>query len=246
MKILINQKTYSEKFVSITNALYTIKNLTIGHANGQLDEESLISFAPDLVIHNDQDSIDKFRKYKFIQLYLFENNPNDQVPSFNIGTIGPVVDITILNNIKKHERFKSDIVLFSNPSLFDNEILFYSSLNFSLKIFSDRPIRMPQYCGTVRRDEHSSYYLGAKASPWSFREDMSRLYEIVASDGKPVIYNGDASNFHNDINKRMSGIDIFYDIPDKKTILDKFSNRTCLNKILRSNKLNKLANLMGV
>lgn len=193
MKILINQQKYVEKFVCLTNALQEINGIETRFINGILDDQFLAYFKPDIIIHNmdDGSSLDKRNMINIKCDFGAQGNLK-----IDLNLIGPCIDIHLFKKIEVKDKYKCDIVFFGDISVFDNELLEYANTNHSLRVFNHIPVNIPFYCGSIPRNEHPSAYKSAWISPFSIKEDKSRLYEIIKSGGRPVVYNPEKKGFH--------------------------------------------------
>lgn len=207
MKILLNQLRYSEKFICLTNALHSVKGLNVGVVNGMIDDESVVSYRPDVIICDDEDMRSKYNSMKFVTILCKEDATGNQ--SIDLKQIGPCVDVSLFHNVSYKDKYKSDIVLFGDMKDFDGSLAPMLNGEYRIKVFHTEPVFTPFYCGVLPRDEYPSAYKSAICCPVSWKEDRSRdrskFYEIVRSGGTPVVYkDGQKQKFLEDLKYLIS------------------------------------------
>lgn len=245
MKILVNASNYSEKFISLTNALQGNSTLQVGFTNGKINSETISQFNPDILIHNSLENIQQFSSNKLIQLFLHEGVSTDFSNSFDINNLEPFIDRNLVKNPIREKRYECDIGLIGNPTFFNGEIIKYTNLAHKVKMFGGTPINIYCYTGAIPRINHSKVYASAKVSPYSVLEVKSRYYEIICSDGNPVIYKpGAADRFHEGMSRGLSGKRIKPEIT-KEEILKTHTNFNALKVVLNNVGLKRLAKSIG-
>lgn len=242
MKILLNQLQYSDKFVCLTNALYKGQNMQIGSSMGQIDDESIIGFKPDIVIHNNPELLNRLQSNNIIQIFLHHSTPITQLPSIDLDKIGPCIDISMFDKVEVKDRFKCDIVVLGDISVFDQELLVYAAGDYKIKIFHTKPMNIPYYCGTIPKSDYGSAYLSAKICPVSKKEDQSRLYEIAKAGGKYVLY--DPQNKEDFHKKMKAGLQGFGEQLISKSDLEQAANTLLLKSNLKKIGFKKLSGLL--
>jgi hypothetical protein len=251
MKLLINRVNYSEKFICLTNALQNLQGITVGSSANQLNEEAVLSFKPDIVIHNSLESVPLYEKFKVIQIFVSDQKVDVDTPyTIDLSEIGPCIDLSLFNNVKTYDKYKCDMVFFGDISVFDQELLKYLTPEHSLRIFNGPILSCLHYCGNLPRHMFASAYHSAFCCPFSIKEDRSRLHEIVKAGGLPVIYDPvDPNTFHNEIDRVLydakKGARVPYKAIVSKEELEASYNTNKMRNVLKKLGLNKLANLIG-
>lgn len=245
MKILVNVKAYSDKFVGLANALQSIPKVEIGFVNGSISSDIIQQFKPNLLVHNDLDNIEVFDKSNIFQILLHENQFTDHKLAYNIANIPPFIDTDLLNKVEEVDRYKCDIGIIGDLSLFNGELMRYLSFNYRTRIFNPSPTNTIFYNGSIPRRNYPSFYRSSKVSPFSIKDDPSRLYEIICSDGNPVIFDPDkVEKFHTDIQNGLDGgrAEIFI---SKEEILSKYTSIHMMKLILDDLGLQHISSLLG-
>lgn len=231
MKILINQETYSEKFLCLTGAIQNSESVELGFINGPLTTDAIFSFQPNLILHNSPHLREKLNLQK-IPNVLFTNEKVSGQNCVDMVSVGPCVDVQLFQDVQTKERYECDLVFFGDIGVFDEELLEYAGGDHRLRIFNSMAINIPYYCGDLIKTEHPHCYRSAKCSPFSIKEDRSRLYEIILSGGVAAIYDPSSpESFHRDVSRVLSGQKVSVDV-EKSEIMSCF-NTVKMGKILR-------------
>lgn len=203
MKILICQEKYSEKFIALTNCLNSLRDISVATMNKGIDNEALISYKPDVVIHNSPFLVDRLNGLKLLQIYIHENVPMS-CRQIDLSTLGPIVDRELLKNVRLEQKYVCDVSYIGDPTRHLVDILKYNDL--CLRVFNDKPITIPEYCGHLNRFSFPSVYKSSLISLYSVYEDMGKLYEILLSGGNPVVVDDmNSQKFHNDMKLALAG-----------------------------------------
>lgn len=233
MRILVYRDSYDSRFESLVHAISKTKN-TFGYSSGEIDETAVISFAPDLIIHNIPE-VDKFPMSDAISINI---NDADSTNSFSFKNtdsdnyIKPFVSLKDMSiDPSKKEMYISDVVYIGSPSSFNNVLGFLTNdkEDILFKFFSHQPHNINGYCGMCDSRDYLKFYKSARASI-THSNDMNRIMDIVIADGNPIVYDGDSEDCINRIrnavfkNERYSVDGITKEsIIDKDTVYDRAS-----------------------
>lgn len=194
MKILCYHHQQDQRFEALVSSLSDTDH-EVGHAFGEIDNDAVLGYNPDIIIHNIP-NVDKFpvQKRSFISINI---NDLDMPNCFSFtkedhkNFIPPFV---ILRDIdvdpKDKKKYKSDIVYFGSPLVFDKLlecILNNGFLHF--KFFDHKIHNISGYCGVCDSSEYFKYYRNAGACIVK-KGDTNRTRDIVVCGGNPVVYDG--------------------------------------------------------
>lgn len=194
MKILAYRHDNDFGFDRILHALAKTK-YNIGYASGEIKEENIKEFNPDIIIHNIPDTESFPIKNSAISININEANSKN---SFSLKNPNAINYIEPFISIKKTEipesdkiKYSSDVMFIGSPTVFGSIINFINDPQNKIlfKFFSRMPHNICGYCGFCPPEDYYQLYANSKVSLVT-EEDKARIMDIVVSDGNPVIFDG--------------------------------------------------------
>lgn len=245
MRILCYRHSYDQNFESILGVISKIKT-QIGYASGEINQENLISFSPDIIIHNIPDAETFPIKSNAVSININETKNknsfsfNDKSSSNYIGEFVHLRESTIDDS--EIEKFSSDVLYIGTPSVFGTLLEYILNSDINFKFFNHQPHNISGYCGMCNIQDYYKFYKHAKVCI-AQKDDKLRIMDIVAAGGNPVIYDG--SNTEDCIEKITNAIsnNQKYAIEGytKEDIISKDTSYDRVAKIFKTIGLNKLA-----
>lgn len=197
MKILFYRSSYNPDFESLIQAISKTKN-TFGYIAGEINEESVISFGPDIIVHNIPD-VDKFPITNAISINI---NNTDSKQSFSLedknspNYIKPFVSLKSIT-VKDDEipKYSSDIVHIGSPVNFFGVIDFLANEESDVlfKFFTHKVHNINGYCGLCDVKDYLKFYKYSKGC-LVMEDDIRRLMDIVVAGGNPIVFNGNSED----------------------------------------------------
>jgi hypothetical protein len=194
MKILFYRYAQDPNFEAIITSINKTKH-QFGYASGEVTQEAIANFAPDIIIHNIPNTEFFPIKSNAISINI---NDTDNKHSFSFtkpeskNYIGKFVYLRDCNvNENELEKYKSDVVYIGSPVVFGNVLDFLVNNNINFKFFNHQPHNINGYCGMCSSEDYGKFYKNAKACIVTSGDD-ARLMDIVSCDGNPVVYNNNA------------------------------------------------------
>lgn len=197
MKILFYRSSYDPRLESLIYSISKTKN-TFGYTSGEIDEGSITSFAPDVIMHNMPD-VDKFPVTNAISININESSSKNSFSFTNKDSDNYIRPFVSLKNKdidqSKKDMYKSDVLYIGSPTNFNGVLSFLvnDSNNILFKFFSHQTHNISGYCGMCDANDYLRFYSQSKAS-LTHISDINRIMDIVISDGNPILYNEDDDN----------------------------------------------------
>lgn len=196
MKILCYRSVADFYFESIISCLSHIKSdkFQIGYLSGEINLKMVEDFAPDVVIHNLQDT-DRFPGN--LNVISININETDGKNSFSFKKNGPnyLKPFVTLKQIHVDEneinKFQSDVIYIGSPSAFGSVLSFLVNPNNNIrfKFFTHIPHNISGYAGMCDSVDYLRFYNNAKACIVK-NDDTQRIMDILIANGNPVVFNG--------------------------------------------------------
>lgn len=246
MNILCYRYAQDSRFESILSVLSKVK-YNVGYASGELSEKNIADFKPDVIVHNIPDA-EKFPiKNSAINININETN-TDTSFSFkdeaSENYIARFVDYKDCNvNDDQVNKYRSDLVYIGSPVSFNALLNLIHDHNRKIvfKFFNHKPHNIIGYCGMCDARDYFKFYRYAKGSIVE-HNDMSRLMDIIVSDGNPIVYD---KNNEECMEKIISAVfnDKRYTIDglSKKDIIENHTSFDRVAKIFKTVGLKKIA-----
>lgn len=243
MKILFYRYSQDMNFDAIISVIAKTKH-QFGYLSGEVNQQQLSTFNPDLIIHNIP-NVDKFPiKSNAVSININETNSNNSFSFKNIDSTNYIGRFVHYKPIHTEEvsKYKSDIVYIGSPSIFNELLVFLTSSEFNFKFFTHQTHNINGYCGMCDVNDYYKFYNNSKACIVN-KDDIERLMDIIVSDGNPVVYDG--LNTNECIEKIKNSIDsnIKYKVDgyEKDDIISKHTSFDRAAKIFRTVGMNKIA-----
>ena len=195
MKILFYRSSYNPDFEALIHAISKTKN-TFGYISGEIEEESVLSFNPDIVFHNIQDA----KQFPITNAISVNINNTDSKNSFSLENknspnyIKPFVSLkSITVNDNELQKYSSDIVYIGSPVNFFGVIDFLSNEKSDIlfKFFTHKVHNINGYCGLCDNKDYLKFYKHSKGCLTTM-EDTKRLMDIIVSGGNPIVFDGNS------------------------------------------------------
>lgn len=203
MKILFYRSSYSPDFESLIHAISKTKN-TFGYLSGEIDEESIMSFEPDVIVHNIKD----IKKFPITNAISININNADSEYSFSLENkespryIRPFASLksTIIND-NELEKYSSDIIYIGSPVNFFGVVDFLTCENneINFKFFNHQVHNINGYCGLCDSKDYLKFYKHSKGC-LVMEMDTKRLIDIIVAGGNPIIFDGNSEECIKKIN----------------------------------------------
>lgn len=192
MKLLFYRHIVDLHFESLISVLSKTK-YQCGYLTGEVNQETINSFAPDVIIHNIPNTDNFPIKNSAISINI---NENDSKNSFSLvnekskNYIGNFVHFKS-SHIQPNEvnKFSSDILYIGSPGIFGHLLDWILNSGFNFKFFTHQPHNIKGYCGMCSLDDYARFYKHSKVSLVT-ESDHARIRDIVVFDGNPIIYDG--------------------------------------------------------
>ena len=247
MKILAYRYDNDFSFDRILHALAKTK-YNIGYASGEIKEENIKEFNPDIIIHNIPDTESFPIKNSAVSININETSAKNSFSLKNPNAanyIEPFISIK-RNTVPESDRirYSSDVMFIGSPTVFGKIINFVNNPQNKIlfKFFSRMPHNISGYCGFCPPEDYYQLYTNAKAS-LTTEEDRSRIMDIIVSDGNPIVFNG--SNEDECIEKIKNAVNnnARYEVEGfvKDDILNRHTAFDRASKIFKTVGLNKIA-----
>jgi hypothetical protein len=192
MKILFYRYNYDSNFESIISVISETKH-QFGFASGEVNQESIAGFAPDIIIHNIPNAETFPIKNSAISININETNGkhsfsflNDRSDNY-IGKFVHLRDNKVSD--KDVEKYSSDILYIGSPVIFGDLLEYIVKLDCCFKFFTHQPHNINGYCGMCNIEDYSKFYRYSKACLVKEDDDL-RIMDIVVSDGNPIVHTG--------------------------------------------------------
>jgi hypothetical protein len=245
MKILFYKYSQDMNFDAIISVIAKTKH-QFGYLAGEINQQQLIGFNPDLIIHNIPD-IDKFPiNTNAVSININEVDNKNSFSFKNVNSknyIGKFVHFKS-TEINKNDlsKYQSDVIYIGSPSIFNSLLNFLTSDEINFKFFTHQPHNINGYCGMCDISDYYKFYKYAKASIVN-KDDAERIMDIVVADGNPIVYNG--SNAEECIEKIKNAIHLNtkYQIDgyEKNDIISNHTSFDRASKIFKTIGMNKIA-----
>jgi hypothetical protein len=244
MKILCYKYSQDPIFEALLSVLSESK-YECAFASGELKQEHIATFSPDIIMHNIPHAKEFPIKNNAISININETETSNSF-SLNEGSKNYIGKFIQPRSTVVHERdipkFTSDVVYIGSPAVFGDVLEFILNNDIQFKFFTHQPHNIAGYCGMCSTADYGKYYRYAKASI-CLNSDTTRLMDIVASDGNPILYDP--------LNPQRCKDQIFdaiengtrYDIEgySKSDILKKYTSYDAVSKIFKTIGLTKIA-----
>lgn len=246
MKILIYNQKQNPRFGSLVSVLEKIDCL-VGYMSGQISNQDISRFNPDIIIHDIDNVIEFPYKGDFISINI---NDTYSPSSFSLmdmnhpNYLSPFTKYKNLN-FENKAKYRSDVIYIGDPSVFGDTLYKIKDLNF--KFFTDKLIPIKGYCGICSSDSYYKLYNQSKACLVPPNESQYRLYDIISSNGTPVVFNGNVDQFVDEIRACVNGLNvgIYNGLGiDRASVLKNDTNFDRMSHIFSKIGLNKLSNMV--
>lgn len=245
MKILFYRHSQDSNFEAIISVIAKTKN-QFGYASGEVNQEHLNSFAPDLIIHNIPDAKQFPIRSSAVSININETEGKNSFSFSNKSSLNYIGDFVHLKESdvepKDIDRFTTDVVYIGSPSVFGKLLSYILDGKIKFKFFSHQPHNINGYSGMCNANDYYKFYKHSKACIVE-KHDKIRIMDILAADGNPVVYNG--SNAEDCIEQIKNSIanNMKYTVDgyDKNAIINKDTSYDRSAQIFRTIGLNKLA-----
>lgn len=247
MKILAYRHEVNFKFESLLHALSKTK-YKIGYTKGEITKENIKEFNPDIILHNIPDTTSFPVENRAVSINFNDTDAknsfslsNESLPNF----IEPFVSLKkVSSDIIDPAKYDSDVMYIGSPSVFNRIVHFVTNPenNILFKFFSNNFHNINGYCGLCRSDDYYKFYNRAKCSLVK-EDDRSRIMDIIASDGNPIVYNGNNDDECIDKIKRSvkDGEKYSVDGYTKDDIINRHTSFDRLSSIFKTVGLNKIS-----
>ena len=246
MNILCYRYSQDLRFESILSVLSKVK-YNVGYTSGELSQKNIADFKPDVIVHNIPDA-EKFPiKNSAISININETN-TDRSFSFkdeaSKNYIARFVDYRDCNvDADQINKYRSDLLYIGSPASFVTllNLIYDYNRKIVFKFFNHKPQNIIGYCGMCDARDYFKFYRYAKGSIVE-HNDMSRMMDIIVSDGNPILYNKNNEECMEKIistvfnNERYS-----IDGLSKKDIIENHTSFDRVAKIFKTVGLNKVA-----
>jgi hypothetical protein len=240
MKILFYRYNYDSNFESIISVISETKH-QFGFASGEVNQESIAGFAPDIIIHNIPNAETFPIKNSAISINVNETNGkhsfsflNDRSDNY-IGKFVHLRDTKVSD--KDIEKYSSDIVYIGSPVIFGDLLEHVIKLDCRFKFFTHQPHNINGYCGMCNIEDYSKFYKYAKACLVKEDDDL-RIMDIIVADGNPIVHTGYNTQACKDqIQKAMEG---------QKNTIEKFNKAAILSGHTSYDRASKLFKTIGL
>ena len=243
MKILFYRYSQDINFDAIVSVIARTKH-QFGYLSGEVNQQQLAAFNPDLIIHNIP-SVDKFPiKNDAVSININETNNNNSFSFKNIDSTNYIGRFVHYKSILTEDisKYKSDIIYIGSPSVFNELLIFLTNGEFNFKFFTHQTHNINGYCGMCDANDYYRFYNNSKACIVN-KNDIERLMDIVVAEGNPIVYDG--SNVEECIEKIKNSIysNIKYKVDgyDRDSIISKDTSFDRAAKIFRTIGMNKIA-----
>lgn len=245
MKILFYRYSPDMNFDAIISVIAKTKH-QFGYLSGEVNQQHLNSFNPDLIIHNIPD-VNKFPvQTNAVSININETDGTNSFSFKNTNSKNYIGRFVHYKSMHVHEnsvhKYQSDVVYIGSPSVFGNLLHFLTSDNINFKFFTHQPHNINGYCGMCDINDYYKFYKNAKASIVG-KDDVERIMDVLVSDGNPIVYDG--VNVDECIEKIKNSIsnNIKYKVDgyDKDDIINKHTSFDRAAKIFRTVGMNKIA-----
>jgi hypothetical protein len=228
MKILIYTHKPNFIFNNLVQPLINIgnNNYIVGHAAGQISEDDIKNFSPDIIIHNIE-GVKDFPVDGLSCISIPINEQDCRLESF------VTLDEFESNNPKKYE---SDAVYIGDPSVFGDNLFKLSHADFLFKFLHPKPAFICGYAGACNLKDRLKFYRYSKACIIT-PEDNGRKFDILYAGGNPVIND---ENLIENIQAAINGKKFTVDI-DREEVLNNHTNYDMIRQIFKTVGLTKIA-----
>ncbi len=192
MRLLFYRYTGDTHFDSLLSVISKTKH-ECGYLSGEINHETISNFNPDVIIHNIPNTNQFPIKNRAVSINI---NESDSKNSFSLSNkksknyIGGFVHFRPSTVDEKDiPKFSSDILYIGTPIVFGKLLNWIVNSSFNFKFFNHQPHNISGYCGMCNIDDYFKFYSNSKASLVS-HDDESRLMDIIAAGGNPIVYNG--------------------------------------------------------
>ena len=245
MKILVYRNSRDILFEGMINALASTK-YTIGYSSGDIKQNDLQNYNPDIIIHNIPDVAHFPLNNNSISVGINELDDEKCFSFKNTSSenyLAPFVYITPEEheNYNK-EKYSSDVVYIGSAGDIGGEVLAYlTEINndIKFKFFSTVPHNINGYCGACPLSDYFRLYNNAKACIVLDGLNNNRLMDIIISNGNPIVI---------DPLKQQDSIEKIKDAVynNKKFISEKFSRDDIINNHTSFDRVAKIFNTIGL
>ena len=240
MKILFYRYNYDSNFESLISVISEIEH-QFGFATGEVNQESLTVFAPDIIIHNIPNAESFPIRSNAVSININETSDkhsfsflNDESSNY-IGKFVHLRDNKVSD--KDVEKYSSDIVYIGSPIIFGDLLEYITKLDCQFKFFTHQPHNINGYCGMCNIEDYSKFYRYSKACLVKEDDDV-RIMDIVASDGNPIVHTG--------YNTQACKDRIHYAMQGHKNTIEKFNKESILSSHTSYDRASKLFKTIGL